>query len=248
MPQLRGFRFRVAVYISLEGMTTLVLLPGMDGTGDLFGPFVDTVGVRTQVVRYPTSGALGYEELEHLVTSQLPTDEPYVLLGESFSGPIAISIAARQPPLLRGLILCCSFAKNPRPALSPLRSLVKWLPDRPPLAPLEWFLAGRFASPQVREALARALAQVSPAALRARMTAVIAVDVVPVLSSISVPILYLRALEDRVVPFSASEIILGKVPSVKRLDLAAPHFLLQTVPKEAGSAVHQFMREVEHAL
>jgi pimeloyl-[acyl-carrier protein] methyl ester esterase len=229
-------------------MTKLVLLPGMDGTGELFGSFIDAVDVTTQVVRYPTSGALGYEELEHLVTSQIPADEPYVLLGESFSGPIAISIAARQPPLLRGLILCCSFAKNPRPGLAPLRSLLKWFPDRPPLRPLEWFLAGRFGSPQVRGELARALAQVSPAALRARMSAVIAVNVVPELSSISVPVLYLRALEDRVVPLSASELILGRVPRAKRLDLVAPHFLLQTVPKEAGSAVHQFMRDVEHAL
>jgi pimeloyl-ACP methyl ester carboxylesterase len=220
----------------------------MDGTGDLFARFVDEVGLKTQVVRYPTTRILGYEDLENLVISELPSDEPYVLLGESFSGPIAIAIAARRPPLLRGVVLCCSFATNPRPALAPLRVLVKWLPDRPPLAPLERFLAGRFRSPQIREALARALAQVSPAALRARMSAVIGVDVALALSSISVPLLYLRGLEDRVVPASACQVILDKVPRAKVVDLVAPHFLLQTVPKEAGIAVHQFVREVEHAL
>lgn len=229
-------------------MTKLVLLPGMDGTGDLFQPFAAAVSVKTQIVRYPTSRPLDYRELESLVCSELPSDEPYVLLGESFSGPIAISIAARRPPLLRGVILCCSFARNPRPGLGLLRGLVNWLPGRPPLVPLDWFLAGRFGTPQLREALARSLAQVSPAALRARMTAVIGVDVSPVLPSISVPLLYLRATEDRVVPISASEVILNEVPRAEVVDLVAPHFLLQTAPKEAGAAVSLFVRKVEHAL
>jgi len=45
---------------------TLVLLPGMDGTGDLFDAFVAAVsgGCRCKVVRYPVGEALGYPELE----------------------------------------------------------------------------------------------------------------------------------------------------------------------------------------
>jgi pimeloyl-ACP methyl ester carboxylesterase len=228
-------------------MIRLVLLPGMDGTGELFHPFADAVEVKTQIVRYPTCRALDYRGLESLVSSELPSDEPYVLLGESFSGPIALSIAARRPPLLRGVILCCSFAKNPRPGVAPLRGLVNWLPDRPPLAPLHWFLAGRFGTPELREALDRSLSQVSPAALRARMTAVIGVNLGPMLASISVPLLYLRATEDRVVPAKASEVILQEVPRAEVVDLVAPHFLLQAVPKEAAAAVNQFVRKVEHA-
>jgi pimeloyl-ACP methyl ester carboxylesterase len=222
-------------------MTTLVLLPGMDGTGELFAPFVSAVGRGCQVVRYPGSTVLDYRGLENLVASELPASEPYVLLGESFSGPIAISIAASKPPMLRGLILCCSFAANPRPRLAPLRALLDWLPDRPPLAPLEWFLAGRFASPELRASLSRAVAQVSPAVLRARLTAAIEVDVCPELSKIAVPLLYLRAVEDRVVPASASEVILRNVPHAKAVDFTAPHFLLQTLPAEAADVVNAFI-------
>lgn len=228
-------------------MTRLVLLPGMDGTGELFGAFVDAVGMETQVVRYPADRALGYAELEQLVTSELPSQERYVLLGESFSGPIALSIAARRPACLRGVVLCCSFARNPRPGLGPLRGLVNWLPDRPPIEPLMWLLAGRYSTPELREALSRALAQVSASALRARLTAVIGVDVVPKLQSISAPIMYLRAAEDRVVPSAASQIILENVAGSKAVELAAPHFLLQTRPKEAAKLVEEFMREVERA-
>ena len=101
----------------------LVLLPGMDGTGDLFEPLQEALDPRTRVdiVRYPGSGPQGYDELEPRIRAQLPADEPFVLLGESFSGPLAIAIAATPPPGLRGLILCCSFARAPAPGLALLR-------------------------------------------------------------------------------------------------------------------------------
>lgn len=222
-------------------------MPGMDGTGDLFAAFTSAIDAETQVVRYPTDCSLGYAELEQLVLSELPSDRPYLLLGESFSGPIALSIASTRPALLRGVVLCCSFASNPRPKLAPLHGLVQWLPGRPPTDLLLWFLAGRFATPALRDALSRALAQVSPAALRARMAAVIGVDVVPRLHSISVPLLYLQATEDRVVPPSAAHAILDTVTRSRLVALDAPHFLLQTCPQAAATAIHEFLRELEHA-
>ncbi|WP_222432862.1 alpha/beta fold hydrolase [Caenimonas sedimenti] len=106
---------------------TLVLLPGMDGTGELFAPFIAAYGGATQVVRYPPTAVLNYAGLEEVARSALPRGEPFVLLGESFSGPIAISLAASRPPNLLGVILCCTFARNPRPFLGPFRSLLPML-------------------------------------------------------------------------------------------------------------------------
>ncbi|HVE53802.1 MAG TPA: alpha/beta hydrolase [Ramlibacter sp.] len=230
-------------------MVRLVLLPGMDGTGELFTEFAAATRAETHIVRYPPDRSLGYAELEQLVISELPSDSPYVILGESFSGPIALSVASAQPPLLRGVILCCSFARNPRPGLALLRGLVDWLPERPPMDPLMWFLAGEGGTPALREALSRALARVSPAALRARMKAVIGVDVVAKLPSISVPLLYLQAAQDRVVPRSAAQPILENVPRGRLVELAGPHFLLQTRPREAARVIEQFVQEAAgHAL
>lgn len=223
-------------------MTRLVLLPGMDGTGELFDAFAQAVRAETQIVRYPADRALDYSELEQLVISELSPQEPYLLLGESFSGPIALSIAARRPACLRGVVLCCSFARNPRPGLGPLRGLVNWLPNRPPIDPLMWFLAGRFSTTELRQTFSEALVQVSPSALRARITAVIGVDVVPKLHSIAVPLLYLRASEDRVVPAAASKVILDNVPRSRVEELVGPHFLLQTRPNEAAGVVEEFMQ------
>src|SRR6266567_2475238 len=83
----------------------LVLLPGLDGTGKLFAAFVRALGagVESRVIGYSPDEPLGYEELEPQVRAALPRDRPYVLLGESFSGPIAMRIAASvRAPRPRG--------------------------------------------------------------------------------------------------------------------------------------------------
>jgi pimeloyl-[acyl-carrier protein] methyl ester esterase len=108
---------------------TVILLPGMDGTGELFAPFLAAAkgDFKTVVVKYPTTKPLAYAELTSLVESQLPTGEPFVLLAESFSGPIAVSVARRKPNGLTGLVLCAAFVRNPRPSLSyfiPLLGLI----------------------------------------------------------------------------------------------------------------------------
>ncbi|WP_283190454.1 hypothetical protein [Pseudomonas sp. PMCC200344] len=109
---------------------TLVLLPGMDGTGELFAAFASSMEREfdTLIITYPPNIPLSYTALESLVRESLPTDRPFVLLGESFSGPIAISLSARQPPQQLGLVLCGTFARNPRPIFSHLSFLLGALP------------------------------------------------------------------------------------------------------------------------
>ncbi len=224
-------------------MLKLVLLPGMDGTGALFQPFVDALAeeFEIQIVRYPTHEALGYEELEALVRAALPTDGPFILLGESFSGPIAVSIAASKPVGLVGLVLCCTFVRNPRPATLLFRSLVSFLPiTLAPVPMLAHFLLGRHSTVELKAALAQSLVQVSAPTLRARMRAVLLVDVTVKLQSIHVPSLYLRATEDQVVPASVSRSIFRNLPSLKVVSIEAPHFLMQTAPEQVAIAIKAF--------
>ena len=222
----------------------LVLLPGLDGTGLLFANFAARFGldVKIIVVSYPSDAALAYSELEPIARSLLPKDLPFFLLGESFSGPIAISIAASRPPGLLGLILCCSFARSPRPSLSVFRPLLPVAPVAAlPLALLSFFVLGRFSSTALRRSLAESLARVSAPALRARAGAALSVDVSAKLASVDVPVLYLRASEDRVVPASASLLITDLAPNTKIVEFSAPHFLLQVLPTQTAAIVRDFM-------
>lgn len=152
----------------------------MDGTGGLFEPFIAALGSRfnVKVVRYPTAEPMGYSELEAVARAALPAEGPFIILGESFSGPIAISLAASCSSHLKGLILCCSFVRNPHPFFSGFKSFVGALPIAiAPKAVLSYFLLGPFATGALRSALSEAIAQVSPAAFRARLRAVLTVDV-----------------------------------------------------------------------
>jgi len=70
-----------------------------------------------------------------------------------------------------------------------------------------------------------------------------AVDKTSCLPTIGVPVLYLRASEDRVVFRSAAELISRHVPRLKIVDLEGPHFLLQVKPAEAAAAIKGFAND-----
>jgi pimeloyl-[acyl-carrier protein] methyl ester esterase len=211
----------------------------------LFDPFVRALGssVETQVMTYPLDQPLGYAELEALVRAALPKDRSYVLLAESFSGPIGIRIAADPPAGLTGIILCVTFAKNPYPLLGwagpwaagfPVKSLPRWV-----RAPFMWGALSPDAAP---EQAARATAQVDESVLRHRISAVLAVDETDALARIKIPALVLRASADFVVPGAASEYILAKLPQAQHVEVNGPHLLMQTCPAECAAAVTQFVR------
>ena len=109
----------------------LVLLPGLDGTGDLFEPLLSRLdpSIKTVVVRYPLAEPLDYEALTSVARRALPATGEYVILGESFSAPIAAQLAAERAGGLLGLILCASFVSSPLPHLQPfewLRASVRY--------------------------------------------------------------------------------------------------------------------------
>jgi pimeloyl-ACP methyl ester carboxylesterase len=224
----------------------LVLLPGLDGTGALFSNFRRALDplIGTSVVSYPPIQDIGYIGLEGISRSLLPHDGSFVLLAESFSGPIAIAIAATRPSGLRGLILVCSFARNPRPLLAPLRHLARFLPIRAmPIGLLAWPTLGRFATAALRSELADALARVPPSVVRERLRAVLEVDVSAMLPRIDVPVLYLRASEDRLVPRSALAAF-SIVPRICFVEVVGPHFLLQASPSASAAQVEGYVREI----
>ncbi len=226
---------------------TLVLLPGMDGTGLLFNPFIAALAGEFQikVVAYPSSTPLGYLELEAIARKALPKEGPYVILGESFSGPIAISLASSAPSQLKGLILCCSFARNPRPALSAWGPLLSGLPfGAMPVAASAHILFGRFSTAALRAELTQSLSRVSPAVLRKLASEVLSVDASAKMASVRVPLLYLRASRDRLVPPTASAAVICLSPLAQVVEIEAPHGLLQARPGEAAHAVAAFLRRI----
>jgi pimeloyl-ACP methyl ester carboxylesterase len=232
---------------------TLVLLPGLDGTGDFFQPVLEALGdtVRTQVVRYPLDGGYDYTSCLELVRAKLPTDGPYVLLGESFSGPIAICLAALGLPGLAGIILSSTFAANPRPRLAAvIRPLLPYLPyhgSRGSVRLSRFMVLGRWITPAVRELHEKILSMAPAATMRKRLEAVADCDVREALGRVRVPIVCLLPSHDRLVPRAAARLIQQHAPTARIVGIAAPHCLLQCAPQPAAAAIREFLQELSVA-
>jgi pimeloyl-ACP methyl ester carboxylesterase len=159
----------------------LILLPGMDGTGRLFGPLLGILppGLEAAVVAYPPDRPCGYAELLPIVEAAVPDEGEFLILGESFSGPLALLLAARRPRGLRGVILCASFARSPLPSFARwFRYLIRSFWFRAvPWSLIRRGLLGRFETISLRRMVEDALGAVEPSVLAARARAILAVDV-----------------------------------------------------------------------
>ena len=92
-----------------------MLLPGLDGTGELFLDFLAALPElwTATIVTYPTDRFLRYSDLRPYVGAAVPQLEPFVLVAESFSTPLAVWYAATAPPNLTAVVICTGFVGNP---------------------------------------------------------------------------------------------------------------------------------------
>jgi len=92
---------------------TIIMVPGLDGTAELFYRQTPLLAQSFNVVSFPlpnkrraTMDEL-VDDLAALVTEVSP--KPVVLVGESFGGALSMSFALRQPNLVQGLVIVNSF-------------------------------------------------------------------------------------------------------------------------------------------
>ncbi len=222
----------------------------MDGTGKLFAEFVNALSDEFEitVASYPIDACRSYSELKESVLSLLPKSDSYALLAESFSSPLAIQCAADNPGNLKALILCAGFANSPLTGwprffvslFAPIVSHFKL-----PSVTVRSFLIGRDAPETLLNAVQGAVSSVRPRVLTARLRAILACDVRKELPQVSVPILYLRAAEDKLVRAQSMEEILRIRPEMKVICIAGPHLLIQREPRGTAVAVVDYLRQLK---
>ena len=218
----------------------IVLLPGMDGTGDLFTALVKTTPPEFEpiVISLPPNGS--YDQLSAVISGQLPRSGRFAVLGESFSGPLALRAARGVSDRLVGVILCNSFIVPPRGRLwrSLPWSFIFSLPL--PSAAIRIFFVGREASSEVIAAVRAALIKTPRRILVDRIRSIHNLNDAELLRNLSVPILHLLGTKDVLVPRSANAIIQQIAPHVKVENIQGPHLLLQMKPVEAWIAIRRF--------
>lgn len=227
---------------------TLVLLPGFDGTGRLFSPLHKELfdSVNTIVLSYPSDKVMTYADLCHYLKDELP-DSPYVILGESFGGPLAMMLSTYADENLKGIILCVSFVRNPQVLLSRLiRPFLKpkHLQKETPAWHIRTMLVNGVSDAKLIRNIQAATTELTREVYFYRLREIADVDVTNILQKCELPILYLRAKNDRLVYESSMKLVekLGKYVTVEKFD--TPHMLLQTQPNQAAKCIKNFLLEV----
>jgi len=227
----------------------LVLLPGMEGTGTLFAAFVNALPERFEpiVVTFPPDRFLSYAELVDLAQSRAPTSEPFVILAESFSSPLAVEWAATRPHNLRGLVMCAGFASSPM--RDRLRSMGSYLGSllfvlALPAFAVRLLLAGADAPPVLVAAVQSAISSVKPRVLSARIRAILTCDARAALSQVAVPLLYIQATQDRLVGPACLDEVRQIRPDAEVAVIAGPHLILQRQPQLCADAISKFLEKL----
>jgi len=220
----------------------ILLLPGMDGTGILFRSFRVALPPEVAAVCEDLSLETSQDHRE-LAAVVHPPDVPYAVLGESFSGPLALLLADRDPNA-RAVVLAASFSRCPSRALSWLWPLARGplLGLQPPDALVRHFLLGEDAGPLELAPFRLANRFLDPSVRGARLRAIARVDADAELARCRVPVLYLRAKNDRLVGPEAAERMRRMNPRVEIEDVDGPHLILQRAPEECAGRIAGFLR------
>ena len=222
--------------------TVVVLLPGLHGTPGLFDRFVAECPGRfsTEVIGLPTGEPLSYDALEEYVIDRLPRARRMLLLGESFSGPLAIRVASRKPPGVVGVVLSASFVRRPAPALLGYLPWKLMFTVPAPAFALRYFLTGPGDRASLVPEVLASIEGVPAAVLASRIRSVLSVDVTAELAGCEVPILYLQGSRDRLVRRWCLRRVKKTRADVESCTIDAPHLVLQFAPKESWRCIEEF--------
>lgn len=219
---------------------SLVLLPGLDGTGKLLAPIIPFLEAHFDltVVTYPDLDS--FNDYVDSARNQLPDTDSISLVAESLSGPIAFALMAQRVGQFGPSILSSTFARSPLAALAHLAKHV----------PAQMFSIGALGDfyldvdAEEREDFSETqplplnvMDQVDGAVLRHRLEVMSRIDVSALLPQIDVPILYLRAERDRILSENDAQMVQQNLSRVTRINLDAPHLLLQTRPQQCADLI-----------
>ncbi len=216
------------------------MLPGLDGSGDLFEPLRGPLEAHFDIVacRYPDLP--GFDDYVDYAASLLPAERPVSLLAESFSGPVAIALLARQLRRIEAAVLSATFAVPPHPLLMRLAGLRPAAGFTHPVLrrlAIELFGLNGCEHAETRALVFEVTARSDPAVLLRRIAILRQVDVRELLPAIDNPVLCLRGRRDRVVPAHHGGMLTAGLANARLVEIDAPHLLLQCRPRQCAELI-----------
>lgn len=222
----------------------LVLLPGMDGTGELFSDFVSNFDGETVVISLPQSGPQEHEFLAKAIERKLP-NEDYILLAESFSGGIVPELLKRNLIHLKGVIFVASFLSCPNRLFLPIAKLLplQALASAPlSKVAVKYLLLGQDASNTLLSKFVGITKSIPKQVLKNRLK-VMSKQRLP-LATFDIPSVYVQACSDKLITAQKSRELGKTFKNIRFIEVDGPHFILQAKPKESAHLVAEAIASI----
>ena len=209
----------------------------MDGTGKLFEPFRSLLPASTHVVSLPQSGSQAYSFLAAHIAEQLPNEE-FIIVAESFSGPIAALLTEKSLQNLKGIVFVATFLSCPMPVLVslakrfPLKSLLR-IPFAKALIS-RYLLAGFNYS-----IFSEAIKEVPNSILKERLSSIRSLNMEKIHSNL--PSIYISAKSDCLVSSRQIGLFQQSFSNLQVEYVQGTHFLLQSNPKACSEIIRKFV-------
>lgn len=230
----------------------LVLLPGLDGSGILFEPLLATLPEQSNVtvITYPTDKPLSLTDLAVLVEQRIKTLDNVVLLAESFSGLVALTLLKRSRVIPKGILFFVAFAESPKPWLLkfasflpihhiPWQYLPTWL--------IQWSCLDANGTRREVELFRRTSKSVSHRVLAYRLRIIASSPFAAENQRWSIPCIYVQASRDKAVPRWCAEWFQQRFSEFEIKTIDGGHFILQTKPKQCLDIISAFTRRLNQS-
>ncbi len=224
----------------------LLLLPGLDGSGLLFGDFVGSLPEHLPAVEIAYPPSLGvFEDYVRVARNSIAAaGEDLVVVAESFSGPIAIDLLRDPPGNVKALVLVATFAQAPSRLLLALAAKMPGTVLQALAGPaLDWLCLNGNTDEGLAKRTREVVQSLPPDLISARLKILrmLPTDLSLVLATSTVPVLLIKPRHDRLVSEKYFAEIEQCNPAVASMTIDGPHFLLQCCPRQCAEAIVDFI-------
>jgi len=216
----------------------VVLLPGLHGSRTLFSSFIALAPswARCRPMALPSVGGQGFDEIAEALLPELRALEGFVLLGESYSGPIAARLADKLGQKVALLVLCNPLVEMPWRIHEGIAAPMIASPRMPVWCAAMALSGGDRSIARTALSEVRAL---PTEVLVGRLAAAFSATEGALASHLAPPLLGILGSSDRLVSPSRSRAVLSRVPQSTVVEIEGPHLIVQTRPGEVWAAISE---------
>lgn len=219
----------------------IILLPGVDGSGILFEPFVKIFEPEVPVEVMPLTNDSDQSILNQVsIIEDAIGDEEVILIVESYSGLLAYELAKRNKIRIKQIFFFGCFLQPP----SLIGKIGRFLPVRLlniiPNKVLAHILFNRWSSPELTTLFRKAIESVDFTNLKKRIKAIATYQKPS--QVIDVPCVYVQATMDNLVSAYNVKAFEDLCSDLQVEVVEATHMLLQTQPEAMSQLIHKYLQ------